>query len=78
MKIVINHHNIYHGVIVMNQLAIHKSNLMYFRFGPIIAHHKLSSDFISELNKRGNNTSIDHSMYLAGHIEKENELSMYN
>ena len=36
----------------MNQLAIDKSNLMYFRFGPIIAHHKLSSDFISELNKR--------------------------
>ena len=33
----------------MNQLAIDKSNLMYFRFGPIIAHHKLSSDFTSEL-----------------------------
>ena len=60
----------------MNQLAIDKSNLMYFRFGPIIAHHRLNSDFISELNKRGNNTSIDHSMHLAGHIEKENEFSL--
>ena len=60
----------------MNHINAQKSNLMYFRFGPIIAHHKLNNDFINKLNKKGDKTHIDHSAHLAGHIKKENEFNV--
>ena len=53
----------------MNHVNVQKSNLMYFRFGPIIAHHKLNNDFIDEQLEEVQ-THIDHSAHLAGHIIK--------
>ncbi len=60
----------------MNYVNIHDTELMYYRFGPIIAQYKLNSNFINELNKRGNRTHLDHSTKLAGHILKENKFDI--
>ena len=46
-----------------------------FHFGPIFAKYNLSDNFIRELNERGNNTNIDYTTKLAGHIKKENEFN---
>ena len=49
--------------------------LELFHFGPIFAKYNLSDNFIRELNERGNNTNIDYTTKLAGHIKKENEFN---